>query len=148
MKLITTWCPPSISITHTSGNIGSSLVSNDSLLRMYLSRDGGFSWQEIQEGHWSFQLVGLGSIIVMIPKRATVDPVNYVLYVTHHTHSPSHSHTLTLTLTLTLTHTLTLTLTHHTHSHSHTHTSHTLTLTHSHTLTLTHSHTRTHHTHT
>ena len=67
------------------GNIGSHLEDDLSRLRVYLSRDGGFFWQEIESGHWSFQMVALGSIIVMVPKRPTVDPVDYLLYVRIHT---------------------------------------------------------------
>ena len=63
------------------GNVGSHLEDDRSLLRVYLSRDGGFLWQEIESGHWSFQMVALGSIIVMVPKRTTVDPVDFLLYV-------------------------------------------------------------------
>lgn len=56
-------------------------MDDDGLLRLYLSRDGGFSWQEIQQGHWSFQMIAQGSILVLVPKRPTVDPVDYVMYV-------------------------------------------------------------------
>lgn len=64
-----------------AGNLGSNLEDDDELLRVYLSRDSGLTWQEIQEGSWSFQMISSGSIIVMIPKRATVDPVDFVEYV-------------------------------------------------------------------
>ena len=37
----------------------------------------------MQRGNWTFQLVALGSVIVMAPKRTTVDPLNYVMYVPH-----------------------------------------------------------------
>jgi hypothetical protein len=60
------------------GNVGTNLVNNDSLLHVFVSRDGGYSWRETHDGHWSFQMIALGSIIVMIPKRATLDPVDYV----------------------------------------------------------------------
>ena len=56
-------------------------MDDDSQLKVYLSRDGGFSWVEIQQGHWTFQMIALGSIIVMVPKRATVDPVDFLVYV-------------------------------------------------------------------
>lgn len=78
------------------GNVGTHLEDDNSLLRVYLSRDGGFSWQEIQSGHWSFQMIALGSIIVMVPKPATVDPVDYLLYV--YTLSISQVHTNMLAL--------------------------------------------------
>ena len=59
--------------------MGANLERNNSLLRVYMSRDGGFTWQEVEEGHWSFKLVALGSIIVMVPKRATRDPIDSIL---------------------------------------------------------------------
>ena len=67
-----------------SGNTGEGLNGDRSQLGVYISRDGGFSWSQIQRGHWTFQMVALGSVIVMAPKRTTVDPLDYVLYVCLH----------------------------------------------------------------
>jgi PKD repeat protein len=62
------------------GNVGENQVDGTAGLGVFLSRDGGFSWEEVQKGHWTFQLVALGSIIVMAPKRTTVDPLDYIIW--------------------------------------------------------------------
>lgn len=53
------------------GNIGSTL--NPLSSRIYFSRDGGFTWAEVEVGRWEFRFLALGSIIVMARKRAIVD---------------------------------------------------------------------------
>lgn len=62
-----------ISKSFFSGNLGSSLSNFVSDARVYLSRDGGFTWAEVETGRWEFQFLALGSIIVMVKKQALVD---------------------------------------------------------------------------
>ena len=82
--------PPSL-----PGNVGEGLSGEGDLLGLYISRDGGFSWSQVERGHWTFRMVALGSVIVMAPKRTTVDPLDFVTYV--YTTSITHTHTLTHT---------------------------------------------------
>ncbi len=56
-----------------SGNLGSTLSRSTINDRIYLSRDGGFTWAEVEAGRWEFQFLALGSIIVMVQKRALVN---------------------------------------------------------------------------
>jgi len=55
------------------GNTGPSLSQSPAGARVYLSRDGGFTWVELQSGRWEFQFLALGSIIVMVRKQFLVD---------------------------------------------------------------------------
>ncbi len=57
---------------HTPGNLGTGF-STAANSRIYLSRDGGFTWAEVESGNWEFQFLALGSIIVMVNKRILVD---------------------------------------------------------------------------
>lgn len=51
------------------GNLGSSLTSSSRDVRLYFSRDGGFTWFEVATGSWEFQFAALGSVVVMVRKR-------------------------------------------------------------------------------
>lgn len=44
---------------------------------MYFSRDGGFTWAEVETGRWEFQHVALGSIIVMVKKWVLVRTIKW-----------------------------------------------------------------------
>ena len=59
------------------GNLGSALQRSYSSrnVQLYFSRDGGFTWQEVERGFWEFQFAALGSIIVTVPKWSRT---NYV----------------------------------------------------------------------
>ncbi len=62
-----------LSYFFVAGNLGDSISNSATLARVYLSRDGGFTWAEVEAGRWEFQFLALGSIIVMVQKRALVD---------------------------------------------------------------------------
>ena len=59
------------------GNVGSALQRgySSNIVQLYFSRDGGFTWQEVERGFWEFQFAALGSIIVMVPKWSRTDSV-------------------------------------------------------------------------
>ena len=56
-----------------SGNFGSRLASN--YRRLYFSRDGGFTWAEVQRGFWQFEIAALGSIVVAVKANSRVSNV-------------------------------------------------------------------------
>ena len=68
--------PPSFLLLSSSssllspGNLGSALRRgySSNFVQLYFSRDGGFTWQEVERGFWEFQFAALGSIIVIVPK--------------------------------------------------------------------------------
>lgn len=66
------------------GNLGSSLSSSSRDVRLYFSRDGGFTWFEVATGSWEFQFAALGSVIVMVRKRV---PTNSILWSCDEGHS-------------------------------------------------------------
>lgn len=50
------------------GNLGSSLSASSANLRLYFSRDGGFTWFEVDSNSWEFQFAALGSVVVTVRK--------------------------------------------------------------------------------
>ena len=56
-----------------SGNFGGRLASN--YRRLYFSRDGGFTWAEVQRGFWQFEIAALGSIVVAVRANSRVSNV-------------------------------------------------------------------------
>ena len=59
------------------GNLGSSLSSSGRDVRLYFSRDGGFTWFEVASGSWEFQFAALGSVIVMVRKRVSTNFIRW-----------------------------------------------------------------------
>ena len=51
---------------------------NTSILRVYFSYDGGFTWREVEQGFWEFQFAALGSIVTMVQKWRFTDFVRWV----------------------------------------------------------------------
>lgn len=56
-------------IFHSAGNLGSALSTSTRSARLYFSRDGGFTWAEVQSRLWEFQFAALGSVVVAVKKR-------------------------------------------------------------------------------
>lgn len=59
------------------GNLGSSLSASRRNLRLYFSRDGGFSWFEVDIGSWEFQFAALGSVIVTVRKQTRTNIIKW-----------------------------------------------------------------------
>ena len=59
------------------GNLGSSLSGSTSNVRLYFSRDGGFTWFEVGTGFWEFQFAALGSVVVAVKKRVTTSTIQW-----------------------------------------------------------------------
>ena len=59
------------------GNLGSSLSGSISAVRLYFSRDGGFTWFEVDVGFWEFQLAALGSVVVAVKKRVSTRTIRW-----------------------------------------------------------------------
>ena len=59
------------------GNLGSSLTSSRRDVRLYFSRDGGFTWFEVATGSWEFQFAALGSVVVMVRNRVSTNFIRW-----------------------------------------------------------------------
>ena len=59
------------------GNLGSSLSTSRSDVRLYFSRDGGFSWFEVEVGSWEFQFAALGSVVVTVKKGSRTNTIKW-----------------------------------------------------------------------
>ena len=59
------------------GNLGSSLSSSRGDVRLYFSRDGGFTWFQVGTGFWEFQFAALGSVIVAVRKFVTTSVIQW-----------------------------------------------------------------------
>ena len=50
-------------------------MCSDLQLRLYFSRDGGFTWFEVNSGYWQFQFAGQGAIVATIQRYRAVSSV-------------------------------------------------------------------------
>ena len=66
-----------VGLLMAQGNLGSSLSGSRSSVRLYFSRDGGFTWFEVNSGFWEFQFAALGSVIVTVRKRAYTNTIKW-----------------------------------------------------------------------
>lgn len=57
------------------GNLGASLSTSS--VRLYFSRDGGFTWFEVDTGFWEFQFAALGSVVVSVRKRRLTNTIKW-----------------------------------------------------------------------
>lgn len=66
-----------IGLIMATGNLGNSLVSAVSQYRQYFSRDGGFTWLEVDSGYRQFQFAGLGAIVTSVTVFTNTDSVKF-----------------------------------------------------------------------
>ena len=66
-----------VGLLMAQGNLGSSLSGSSRDVRLYFSRDGGFTWFEVGTGFWEFQFAALGSVVVTVQKRRSTSTVRW-----------------------------------------------------------------------
>lgn len=58
-----------VGIVLGTGNIGPRLTENDSQKNLYLSRDGGLNWSQVQKGVWIYEIGDHGALIAIARKN-------------------------------------------------------------------------------
>ena len=67
----------SVGIILGTGNIGTRLTDNESQKSLYMSRDGGLTWNTLRIGNYLYEIGDHGSIIVIGDAHEPVDHIEF-----------------------------------------------------------------------
>ena len=60
-----------------TGNLGKKLSANGSQKNLYLSRDGGLTWQSTRPGSYIYEIGDHGAIIVIAKKNEPITEIEF-----------------------------------------------------------------------
>lgn len=60
-----------------TGNLGKKLTANDDPKNLYISRDGGMSWNSVKPGVFIYEIGDHGSIIVVAAKNKPIKEIEF-----------------------------------------------------------------------